>query len=682
MNDPIPNPAPLAVSEEDARHIEALLDQMSFEELAGQLAGRGGLHALTPWTYRLGAYRSGGLARAGIAPLAFTDGPRGLNLGRSTAFPSASSRGASWDEALEERVGLALGAEARAQGATAVGSTCVNLVRHPGWGRAQESFGSDPHHVGQMGAAHTRGLRRAQVLPVLKHFALNSIEDSRFKVDVRIDDATLREIYLPQFLRAIQAGAGAVMTSYNKVNGTRCGEHAGLMAILREEWGFEGFTTSDFFLGLRHAARSMRAGLDQEMPQAWHYSALNLRRLERRGDLQVARVREAAGRVLRARAACGVLWPSPRPSVDLEAHHALALKVAIDSIVVARAQDQALPIPEGDRLGLIGPLAARAHLGSEGSVSVSPPYAISPLQGLRERFKRVLYEPRSSRRAIARLARRVDRLIAFIGAGSRDEGEYFPLLGGGDRVDVSIPKAQARAVREALATGRPTIVVWVGGGLPTLGPWQREVRGLILAGHGGMFGGRALAEVLSGSAVPGGHLTSCVASSPSQLVAFDPAAVSVRYDRFFDYRRHDQDATQPLFWIGHGSAQTRLEARARGATAELARRGELALGRDDLIALQIEVFNRGAVAAAPLVTLFVGRAEGDLERAPRALRAFDKVRVGPGESALARLEVPVWALRQWCVASRSWRLEPGRRALSYSLAGGSAQPLGEVIVRV
>ncbi len=231
---PVP---PWQLGQDQEREVASLVQSLSTAGLARQLAGQRGLHAITPWTYRWGAYRSGGIPSEDVPPLRFTDGPRGVNLGRSTALPSASTRGAARDPALEERVGEAIGAEARAQGATAVGSACINLIRHPAWGREQESLGSDPDHVGQLGAAHVRGLRR-HVLPVVKHFALNSIENSRFFVDVRVGESTLREVYLPHFFHTVAAGAGAVMTAHKKVNGTYCVENAALLHILRERMGF------------------------------------------------------------------------------------------------------------------------------------------------------------------------------------------------------------------------------------------------------------------------------------------------------------------------------------------------------------------------------------------------------------------------------------------------------------
>jgi beta-glucosidase len=146
------------------------------------------------------------------------------------------ARGASWDPALEERIGEAIGREIRARGASLFGGVCVNLLRHPAWGRAQETYGEDPHHVGEMGAALARGVQR-HAMACVKHFALNSMENARFKVDVQADERALHEVYLPHFTRVVEEGVACVMSAYNSVNGDWCGQnHQLLTEILRGRW--------------------------------------------------------------------------------------------------------------------------------------------------------------------------------------------------------------------------------------------------------------------------------------------------------------------------------------------------------------------------------------------------------------------------------------------------------------
>ena len=215
-----------AEGEERERRIAQLLSRMSLDEKIREMAGTTPIlkQAAMLIRYNKFPFLAGGNRRLDIPPLRFTDGPRGVALGRSTCFPVAMARAATWDRELEERIGDAIGIEARSQGCDFFGGVCINLPRHPGWGRAQETFGEDPFLLGEMGAALVRGLQK-HVMACAKHYACNSIEESRFYVDVRVDERTLREVYLPHFKRCVDEGAAAVMSAYNKVNGWYCAQN-------------------------------------------------------------------------------------------------------------------------------------------------------------------------------------------------------------------------------------------------------------------------------------------------------------------------------------------------------------------------------------------------------------------------------------------------------------------------
>ncbi len=216
--------------------------------------------------YNARPYTHGEVRRLGVPGVRFVDGPRGCVAGAATAFPVSMARGATWDIQLEEQVGEAIGREIRAMGGNFFGGVCINLPRHPAWGRIQETYGDDPHHLGEMGAALTRGTQK-YVMACAKHYALNSMENARFHVDVTVDEATLHEVYLPHFKRAVDERVAAIMSAYNSVNGEWAGQNSYLLTeVLRDQWGCEGITVSDFIWGLRDAAASLEAGLDLEEP--------------------------------------------------------------------------------------------------------------------------------------------------------------------------------------------------------------------------------------------------------------------------------------------------------------------------------------------------------------------------------------------------------------------------------
>jgi beta-glucosidase len=189
------------------------------------LIGQDGYHKAT--------FAAGVVDRLGFPGIEFADGPRGAVIGNATCFPVTMARGATWDPALEERVGEVIGCELRALGANLTGAVCVNVLRHPAWGRAQETYGEDPHHVGELGAAFTRGLQR-HVMACVKHFACNSMENARFSVDIQVDDVALHEVYVPHFRRIVDEGVASVMSAYNSVNGEWCGQNQELLtSVLR-----------------------------------------------------------------------------------------------------------------------------------------------------------------------------------------------------------------------------------------------------------------------------------------------------------------------------------------------------------------------------------------------------------------------------------------------------------------
>ncbi|RXJ74055.1 hypothetical protein CS022_05280 [Veronia nyctiphanis] len=206
-------------------HVEKLLRRMTLREKLHQMSGD--LFTVTSFLpdmvihYNSFPIPSGNNPELDIPPILFVDGPRGVACGQSTCYPVSMARGASWDTDLEERIGDAIGVEMRSQGGNYAGSVCINLLRHPAWGRAQETYGEDTHHLGEFGAALVRGIQR-HGMACVKHFAVNSIENARFKVDVSVDERTLREVYLPHFKRCIDEGAASVMSAYNKLNGEFC----------------------------------------------------------------------------------------------------------------------------------------------------------------------------------------------------------------------------------------------------------------------------------------------------------------------------------------------------------------------------------------------------------------------------------------------------------------------------
>ncbi len=401
---------------------------------------------------------AGQLPRLGLAGMQFVDGPRGVVLkGGATTFPVPIARGASWNPELEQRIGEAIALEARSFGSNWVAAVCVNLLRHPGWGRAQETYGEDPVHVGAMGAACVRGLQR-HTIACVKHFALNSIDSCRFLVDVQVDKRVLHELYLPHFRDCVEAGAGSVMSAYNRVNGSWCGEHAELLnSILKRRWGFKGFVVSDFIFGIHDGVAAVLAGQDLEMPFQMVFAGCLAEALAA-GRLPQGRLDDAVLRLLQAQLAVPAgTYPAALRSCP--AHRALAREAATQSIVLLRnelprnelarhelprhellpdqllpdqqppAQQPVLPFRDLTSLALIGPLAALPNLGDRGSSDTrpSPQSVVTPLEGLRQADPelRIDYHNGEDPQAAAAVAARSQAAVVVVGLDWRLEGEHI-----------------------------------------------------------------------------------------------------------------------------------------------------------------------------------------------------------------------------------------------------------------
>jgi len=635
-----------------------LVNELTLDECIGLISGRRGLHSAIPWIYRFADYPTRGVARFGIPPIRFTDGPKGVNLGRATCFPVALARGASWDADLEYKIGVAMAKEAVAQGANALGSTCLNIIRHPGWGRSQETYSADSKLLSTMGAALVTGIQSQRVIAVVKHYACNSIENSRFKVNVIIDERALHEVYLPHFKACVDAGAAAFMSAYNRVNGEYCGENKVLLNdILRERFGFKGFVMSDFLLGTRSTAKALNAGLDIEMPQTWYFSRRSIRKAIKCGELEESTVRRAANRVILQLNRFGLLDSNQkRPPISIvgyKAHQQLALESARRSIVLLK-NDGMLPFKGIRSLAVIGQLAKHSNLGSEGSTSVKPPFTITLWKGLHQHLRNIKLHFDSGRnphRAVA-LAGRCDAALIAAGLKGSDEGEYFLALAGGDRRRLELPDRQIQII-EAVANKNPnTGVVLFGGSAIACGEWRNKISAMMMAWYPGMMGGLAIAEILAGTINPSGRLPLSFPVRTEDLPLFEPEADKVTYDLWHDYRWLDRQCILPAYSFGHGLGYSKIVYQNIATSVKA---GD--------IHLQISVKNTGQYDASEVIQIYLaGDAPGG-ERVSKELKLFCRENIPAGTERSIELTLPSANLAWFNPELGDWVLEPGRYRL-------------------
>jgi beta-glucosidase len=349
--------------------IDALLAALSLEEKASLTAGA------DMWTVP-------GVAEHGIPAITVTDGPNGargsalLGAGRITAacVPCGSSLGASWDPALVEEVGQLLGEETRTKGARVLLAPTINLHRHPLFGRSFECYSEDPLLSGKVAAGFVRGVQSRGVAATAKHFVANETEFERTTISSVVDERSLRELYYVPFeLAAKEAGVLAVMTSYNRLNGTWCSEDRPLLQdVLRGDLGFDGLVMTDWF-AVGSTVDSALAGLDLQMPGPGRFFGEPLAKAVADGDLDEAVLDGIVRRYLELvdRLDAWDDLPVRESAVDLPHHREVAQRAAAAGTVLLR-NDGTLPLAPGTSIALVGPLAARAHIMGGGSAQLRP----------------------------------------------------------------------------------------------------------------------------------------------------------------------------------------------------------------------------------------------------------------------------------------------------------------------
>jgi beta-glucosidase len=682
----IPKGRVLSAEEIDG-YAQRLLGEMSLEQKVLQMSGDSTLYDLLKLiTIDRGKYNdeaipAGEDKRLAIPPLTFTDGPRGVVMRHSTCFPSAMLRAASWDRELQRRFGDVSAKESRAQGANFWAGLCVNLLRHPSWGRAQETLGEDPYLLGELGLPVMEAVQRHNVMACAKHFALNSIEETRMKVDVRLDERTLREVYLPHFERLVRSGVASVMSAYNRANGDYCGESRRLLReILKEEWGFRGFVMSDFFMGVHDGRKGALAGLDIEMPVVQRFGKTLLAAVEH-GEVPLAVVDEAVLRLLRRKIDYATR-PDPTsypPALVRAAEHvALAREVAERGIVLLK-NDALLPLERSAlrSVGVFGRLADAPNLGDHGSSRVYPPPAavVTVLGGLRQALgtERVVHETGEDLARVRAAARTADAAVVVVGFDHSDEGEYITELRdesewGGDREELALPASDQALVLAVAAANPRTIVVLIGGSAIMVEEWQRQTPAIVMAFYPGEQGGAALARILLGDVNPSGKLPFTVPRDPSQLPPFDNRSLSVEYGYYHGYTLVEKQGGEPRYAFGHGLSYTAFSyANLRLDREELA--------PDGVVTASFEVTNTGSRAGEEIVQLYVGFSGSKVDRPLKLLRGFEKLALAPG--ATRRVELPVRAadLAYYDTAMGRWAVEPA----SYTVQVGPSSRQADLL---
>jgi beta-glucosidase len=640
-----------------------------------------------------------GIPRLGVPALRETDAslgvtnPFGVRKGDSaTAFPAGLAIGATFDPALAQAVGQAVGSEARAKGFNVLLGGGINLARDPRNGRNFEYISEDPLLSGLMGGAEVRGAQAAGVISTVKHFSLNSNETNRHTWNAVIDDSAHRESDLLAFQIAIERGKpGAIMCGYNLINGEKaCGNDHLLNAVLKNQWGYKGWVMSDW--GAVSGSDFAMKGLDQQSgeqldKQVWFDAPLRAKLAD--GSFSRARLSDMVRRILRSMKAAGIVGQPKAPPVDFAAHAALAGEVARKGIVLLKNDDGVLPLASTARsVAVIGRNAQVGVLSGGGSSQGLPPggwaasipvggpgqmgawrierwFAGAPLAALQAALPQasIEFDPGVYPQDAAALAKRAEIAIVFV---NKYESEGF------DSPDLSLPGNQD-AIIAATAAANPNTIVVLQTGNPVAMPWRDKVKAILAAWYPGQQGASAIADILTGKVNPSGRLPVSFPVSTDQLPRREipsygsspntPISVEMTEGADVGYRWYAAKGLKPLYSFGYGLSYTTF------SYSDFTARG------GGTASVRVTVSNTGRRAGAVVPQLYLLEHN---KNPMRRLLAFERLELAPGEARTINLSIDPRLFARYDVKASAWRIRKGNYRIAIARSADAIEATEDV----
>lgn len=622
-----------------------------------------------------GTFTTRDCPKAGVPSITLSDGPNGVRKQAGTAdhlglnpsvpatcFPTAATVACSWDPALGEEIGRAMGEEAAAQEVAVLLGPGLNTKRSPLCGRNFEYFSEDPYLSGKLAAAYVRGIQSNDIAACPKHFAVNSQELRRMASDSVVDERTLRELYLTGFEIVVkEAHPKTIMSSYNLVNGTYANENAHLLQdILRRDWGFDGAVVTDWG-GSNDHALGVKNGSTLEMPAPGGDAVRELLKAVETGKISEsdvdARLDELLTLVLDTHAAV----ENHSRSFDADAHHALARRAAAESAVLLKNDGDLLPLAAGASVAVIGDFAETPRYQGAGSSAVNSIKVDTFLDCLKDSglhsvgfaagFDRQGKPDDAKKAEAVALAKKADTVLLCLGLDEIKESE------GLDRADMKLADNQIELL-QAVQQANPNTVVIVSAGASLETPWLAHCRALVYGALGGQAGAGAMADVLTGKINPSGKLAETWANTHADTPAKDNFAgagrtVQYREGLYVGYRYYQTAGVPVAFPFGYGLSYTSF------AYSEL---------KADARSVTLTVTNTGSRAGAEIVQVYAAKPDAQIFRPAQELKAFTKVWLEAGESKTVTLPLDDKAFRYWNTKTDSWEVEGG----TYELRVGAS----------
>ena len=635
-----------------------------------------------------GTFTTRGCPKAGVPSITLSDGPNGVrkqagaadHLGLNpsvpaTCFPTAATVACSWDPALGEEIGRAMGEEATAQEVAVLLGPGLNTKRSPLCGRNFEYFSEDPYLSGKMAAAYVRGIQSEGIAACPKHFAVNSQELRRMASDSVLDERTLRELYLTGFEIVVkEAAPKTIMSSYNLVNGTYANENVHLLQdILRRDWGFSGAVVTDWG-GSNDHALGVKNGSTLEMPAPGGDAVRELLAAVQSGKITEADVDARLDELLTLVLDTSAAVQKHSRSFDADAHHTLARRAAAESAVLLKNDGGILPLAAGARVAVIGDFAETPRYQGAGSSAVNSIkvdtlldcLAQSGLQcaGFAAGFDRQGRPDAAKKAQAVALAQKADTVLLCLGLDEIKESE------GLDRVDMKLADNQIELL-QAVEQANPNTVVVLNAGASLETPWLAHCRALVYGALGGQAGAGAMVDVLTGKVNPGGKLAETWANAYAETPAKDNFAgagrtVQYREGLYVGYRYYQTAGVPVAFPFGYGLSYTSFAYSDLKVTAD---------------SVTLTVTNTGARDGAEIVQVYIAKPGAEIFRPAQELKAFARVPLAAGESRTVTLPLDDKAFRYWNTSTDGWEIEGGRYEVRVGASSADIRLTADVDIR-
>ena len=634
-----------------------LVKQMTLEEKCSLLSGKDFWHLK-------------GVERLGIPSIMVTDGPHGLRkqagkgdhvgLGESvkaTCFPTASLLASSWDEDLIKKVGEYLGVECLSEEVSVLLGPGANIKRHPLCGRNFEYFSEDPLLSGKMASAWINGIQEKGVGASLKHYVANNQEAFRLVVNAVIDERTLREIYLKSFEIAVkESQPWTVMCSYNQVNGDYLAENKKLLTdVLKKEWQHKGLVVTDWGAN-NDRVKGLLAGQELEMPASKGFNDKLVYKQVKKGNVDEKILDERVERIVDLILKASNTLKEPRTDYNQELHHELARKVAAESMILLKNENDILPIKKYIKVGLIGEFAKKPRYQGSGSSIISP-HVISDAYSA---FKEVLGEnlvfasgysletdeiDQTLIDEAVKAVKSCDVVVIMAGLTDKYESEGF------DRDHLDLPMNH-NALIEAVAKEHNQVIVALANGAPVRMPWLDDIQGLLEQYLGGEASGEALADVCFGIVNPSGKLPETFPNSLEELPSNqnfpgETRQVEYREGQYVGYRYYDTVDKKPLFPFGFGLSYSKFKYSDIQIET-----------KDNSIKIKLTISNESDVSGKEVIQVYVGKKSAKIYRPKKELKAFKKVEISANMSEKVEINIDFNDLKIF--NDNVWKLEAGQ----------------------